>query len=251
MGISPAQVMEGIQARLSVRSQEFFEPQLEQLGFSKSQIENHSLTDLQLNLDSINEAIKHPESFGSLSFNVQADGRLYITKSKSDAHFEIGILPLLLDRKKLVLERIRVLSANEKIETIQDLVNNVEDEEVKKKIGKEIEGLRYESQRLREQSKEVEEGQSEERIKIQIDLARLNAEIFERRSKVWFSLLERESAATILGGVLLLIILVAHVTAIFSKFSIPEILNNAFLIILGYFFGQSTNKKRNCSTPSE
>ena len=169
---------------------------------------------------------------------------LYITKSKSDAHFEIGILPLLLDRKKLVLERIRVLSANEKIETIQDLVNNVEDEEVKKKIGKEIEGLRYESQRLREQSKEVEEGQSEERIKIQIDLARLNAEIFERRSKVWFSLLERESAATILGGVLLLIILVAHVTAIFSKFSIPEILNNAFLIILGYFFGQSTNKKQ-------
>jgi len=97
---------------------------------------------------------------------------------------------------------------------------------------------------LREQSKEVEEGQSEERIKIQIDLARLNAEIFERRSKVWFSLLERESAATILGGVLLLIILVAHVTAIFSKFSIPEILNNAFLIILGYFFGQSTNKKQ-------
>jgi len=41
-----------------------------------------------------------------------------------------------------------------------------------------------------------------------------------------------------------LIILVAHVTAIFSKFSIPEILNNAFLIILGYFFGQSTNKKQ-------
>jgi len=244
MGILSAQVMEGIQARLSARSQEFFEPQLEQLGFSKIQIENQSLTALQLNLDSINEAIKHPASFGSLSFNVQADGKLYITRSKSDAHFEIGILPLLLDKKKLILERIRVLSANEKIETIQDLVNNVEDEEVKKKIGREIEGLRYESQRLREQSKEVEEGQSEERIKIQIDLARLNAEIFERRSKVWFSLLERESAATILGGVLLLIILVAHVTAIFSKFSIPEILNNAFLIILGYFFGQSTNKKQ-------
>ena len=68
-------------------------------------------------------------------------------------------------------------------------------------------------------------------------------ELFERRSKVWFSLLERESAATILGGILLFIILITHVTAIFAKFSIPEILNNAFLIILGYFFGQSTQDR--------
>ena len=77
--------------------------------------------------------------------------------------------------------------------------------------------------------------------KTKTELERLKMELFERKSKVWLSLLERESAATILGGFLLLIILIVHVTAIFAKFSMPEILNNAFLIILGYFFGQSTN----------
>jgi hypothetical protein len=71
---------------------------------------------------SINEAIKHPESFGSLSFKLSAGGKVYVTNSKSDAQFEIGILPLLLDRKKFILERIRLLSSNEKIETIQDLI---------------------------------------------------------------------------------------------------------------------------------
>ncbi|MBD2103593.1 hypothetical protein [Leptolyngbya sp. FACHB-261] len=234
---------EAIRKRLAAQAQEYFEPQLAELGFSKSQIETQSLDELRQSLESINEAIKHPGSFGSLSFSVGAEGKIFVTSSKSNAQFEIGILPLLLDRKKLILEKIRILSSNEKIETIQDLINRVNNEEIKKKLEKEVNELRDEAQRLREQSKEVEQEQNQERVKSQADLAKLNIELFERRSKVWFTLLERESAATILGGILLFIILIAHVTAIFTKFSIPEILNNAFLIILGYFFGQSTNEK--------
>jgi hypothetical protein len=234
---------EAIRKRLAAQAQEYFEPQLAELGFSKSQIETQSLDELRQSLESINEAIKHPDSFGSLNFSVGAEGKISVTRSKSNAQFEIGILPLLLDRKKLILERIRILSSNEKIETIQDLINRVTNEEVKTKLEKEVNELRDEAQRLREQSKEVEKEQNQERAKSQAELAKLNIELFERRSKVWFTLLERESAATILGGILLLIVLVAQVAAIFTKFTIPEILNNAFLIILGYFFGQSTNEK--------
>lgn len=141
------------------------------------------------------------------------------------------------------MERIRTLSANEKIESIQNLIIKVSDEDLKVKLNQEVADLKSEAQCLREQSKEVDQEQVQEAIKTQADVERLKIELFERRTKVWFSLLERESAATIIGGILLLIIIVAHVTAIFSKFSIPEILNNAFLIILGYFFGQSTNDK--------
>ena len=151
---------------------------------------------------------------------------------------------VLLERKRLILDRIRTLSANEKIETIQDLINRVDDDEVKKNLEKEVNDLKIEAQQLREQSKEVEKEQNQERVKTQAELTRLSIEVFERRTKVWFSLLERESAATIIGGFLLFVIIVAQVGAIFwTKSPLPEIMNNAFLIILGYFFGQSTSQK--------
>ncbi|MEG3439505.1 hypothetical protein V0288_20425 [Pannus brasiliensis CCIBt3594] len=226
---------------LEEQIESFFESQLKDLGLAKDQIETQSLDELQQSLETVNQALKHPESFGTLRFKISAEVGAIITSSQSDAHFERGILQLLLSRKKLILERIRTLSANEKIESIQDLINKVDDEELKVKLNQEVVDLRSEAQRLREQSKEVDQEQTQEAIKTQTELERLKIELFERRTKVWFSLLERESAATIIGGILLLIILVAHVTAIFSKFSMPEILNNAFLIILGYFFGQSTN----------
>ena len=221
----------------------YFETQLRELGLSKTQIENQSLEQLRQSLETVNDAIKHPESFGTLSFKISAEVGAILTPTKSDAHFERGILQILLSRKRLILERIELLSADEKIESIQDLINKVSDEEVKVKLGQEIVNLRDEARHFREQAIEVEQEQTQEEFKIQTELARLKMELFERRSKVWFSLLERESAATILGGILLFIILITHVTAIFAKFPIPEILNNAFLIILGYFFGQSTKDR--------
>lgn len=227
-----------------------FEFQLRELGLGKDQIENQTLDELRQSLETVNEALKHPESFGTLAFKISGvAGVPILTPSRDEAHFERGVLQLLLSRKKLILERIRTISASEKIDSIQDLINKVNDDEVRDKLNQEVADLRDEAQRLREQSKEVDQKQTQEAIKTQTELERVKIELFERRSKVWFSLLERESAATILGGILLLIILVAHVTAIFSKFSMPEILNNAFLIILGYFFGQSTNdKSRRIST---
>jgi Fe2+ transport system protein B len=236
---------EAVRKRIATQAQEYFEPQLMEMGFEKIKIEAQSLQELRQNLDSINEAIKHPESFGTLGFALNARGTVYITKSKSDAQFEIGILPLLLERKKLILERIRLLSSNEKIETIQDLINHVEDEEIKKNLEKQVQDLKNESQGLREQTREVELEQNQERTKTQTELARLNVELFERKTKVWFSLLERESASTIIGGILLIIIVLVQAGSIFIRMRtpVPDIFNNAFLIILGYFFGQSTNKE--------
>jgi hypothetical protein len=221
-----------------------FEAQLKEIGLAKKQIETQSVDELQQSLETVNDALKHPESFGTFAIKISADSGIpYIASGKTDAHFERGILQLLLSRKRLILERIRTLSASEKIESIQDLISQVNDETVKNKLKQEVSALKDESQVLREQSKDVDQKQTQEAIRTQAELERLKMELFERKSEVWFSLLERESAATLLGGFLLLVIVIAHVTAIFSKFPIPEILNNAFLIILGYFFGQSTNDK--------
>lgn len=242
--INPTMKVKSMTESVDEQVRVYFESQLKEIGLSKNQVENQSLEELKKSLDTINEAIKHPESFGTLSFKISSEVGAILTPTKADAHFERGILQILLSRKRFILERIELLSANAKIESIQDLINEVTDEQLKVKLEQEIINLRDEARHFKQQTLEIDQEQTQEEFKTQTELARLKMELFERRSKIWFSLLERESAATILGGILLFIILVTHVAAIFAKFSIPEILNNAFLIILGYFFGQSTKDKR-------
>lgn len=102
-------------------------------------------------------------------------------------------------------------------------------------IQKLMESLREHSEELNRinQNKDKQQESYHERQKFE-------AEMLERKSKVWFRLLERESASTIIGGILLILIMGFHVISPFLKVTIPETLDNAFLIILGYFFGQST-----------
>ena len=149
----------------------------------------------------------------------------------------------LLSAKKIILDRLESTSSVQKIESIQDLISQVTDKKIQSKLHDEINGLRDDSEKLRALSQEVEEDKEKLDLKTRMSLERLSTETFERRSKVWFSLLERESSATILGGVLLLIITAAHVSAIFSKIEVPQIWNNILFIVLGYFFGQSKKDK--------
>ena len=90
--------LEDIRKRLTQQANTHFEPQLVELSLSKNQIRTQSLEELRQSLDSINEAIKNPQSFGVLGFSVDAEAGLYLTKSKSTAQFEVGILPLLLEQ---------------------------------------------------------------------------------------------------------------------------------------------------------
>ena len=81
-----------------------------------------------------------------------------------------------------------------------------------------------------------------EEIRAQMEHAKLSADLFERRSKVWLGILGRESVATIVGAVLLLILVFTEVVALLVGKDVPEILDNSLLIILGYFFGQTASR---------
>ena len=63
----------------------------------------------------------------------------------------------------------------------------------------------------------------------------------KNRSEIWQSWLARESVASIIGGVLLVLITIILLIAMFFKLTIPDIISNSFLVILGYFFGQATS----------
>lgn len=81
----------------------------------------------------------------------------------------------------------------------------------------------------------------ETEAKIKLEQQRIDG--LERKSKIWLSFLQRESAASIIGGIVLLMVTVALIGGmIFGAES--QILSNGFLVILGYFFGQSSSKNK-------
>lgn len=82
---------------------------------------------------------------------------------------------------------------------------------------------------------------SETEAKIKLEQQRIDG--LERKSKIWLSFLQRESAASIIGGIVLLMLTVSLISGmIFGRES--QILSNGFLVILGYFFGQSSSKNK-------
>jgi len=82
----------------------FFEPQLIALGLSKDQIGSQTAEELKQSLERVNDAIQNPNSFGKLRLRMTAEAGWVIAKADSDSNVEeVNILPLLLERKKLIL----------------------------------------------------------------------------------------------------------------------------------------------------
>jgi hypothetical protein len=82
-----------------------------------------------------------------------------------------------------------------------------------------------------------DQAQRKAQLDQQAELARI--EVFERRSRVLQTFLERQSVATIVGAVLLIAIFALIAVSSAFNTSVPELISNAFLVILGYFFGQA------------
>jgi hypothetical protein len=225
-----------------------FEPQLIALGLSSEQIERQEREELEQSLERVNESIRHPNSFGTLRLAADSEGGWYVAKGASDANIqEVNILPLLLERKKLILERLKSTRINEEILEAQNIVKNSDAAEISEEEKHQREKLIADLKKEQGQLKENAEAQKEEELKAKLALADLQvrAEIemkkAKARSEIWQSFLVRESVATIVGGCLLILITVVLLIAIFFKLTAPDIINNSFLVILGYFFGQAAN----------
>lgn len=224
---------------LQAQSRSFFEPQLVAIGLGKEQIERQALAELEESLERINDCIKHPESFGTLKVKMGGTGVLIIS---TEAQFEVGILPILLERKRSILDRITSLKGDEKIESLKDIIRESTDKNVQVEIDKQINELQLEIRRWQEKTREAEQAQMTAQFEQQSKLAQISADMFERRSKVWLSFLQRESVATIVGGLLLIVMTISIVVANFVGIATSELLSNAFLVILGYFFGQAVGR---------
>jgi hypothetical protein len=227
------------------KAREKFEPQLETLHLTENQINQQNLTELEGSLQHIDDTIKAPESFGTLKLTMTGAG-IKIADSQNKNAFEVDIIPLLLERKKLILERIRELKAKEQIVGLRDLAGKSLDNEIRTKIESAINEFKKQSEASYMQSQEVDARLQEEKYSEQ-QKARLSMEMAERKAEIWHKFLGKESVATLVGATILLLLTVIMVIAMFNELKITEILNNAFMIILGFFFSQAASKQQDRS----
>lgn len=222
---------------------DYFEPHLTRLGLSISQIENQNIDELNESLEKVNDAISHPDSFGTLNIRMTPSVGLVIAAGPAEAHINTNILPLLLERKSLILSRIKTIVGERKIDSLQALVATVADPQLRKDIEDEISLLAKQSQRLAEQESTVAQVQAEQIAVRDQALAKLQTEIFERRLRAWTGFFARESMATYIGAFLLVILTFVHIATMFIQVARPtEVVTNSYLLILGYFFGQSVTR---------
>jgi hypothetical protein len=74
----------------------------------------------------------------------------------------------------------------------------------------------------------------------QLELERGRADI---KTNWWQTRLGKESIAAIVGGLLLLALTTTLIVAVFTSVSVSEVITNAFLILLGSFFGSTTAQR--------
>lgn len=110
----------------------FFEPKLAALGLSVQQIESQDLPALEESRLRIDKLMEHPEQLGFFRARVSADATWFIAKSSADSQVETGALPILLSRKALILDRIKLLRPLDQLETLREEITNRVDDPAKR-----------------------------------------------------------------------------------------------------------------------
>lgn len=253
-------VADYIEKEMRRLSDDFFEPKLAQHGLSEADIEGMDRSRLQDALDRIDDALQNPEQFGVLPLKIDGEGfKLVPAAPTEEARFTLDAVPTLLSRKQFVLERLSAVTDSAKLSSLRELIEQVSDEQVRADLEGQLDALEDEvddKKRLRNAAasvataREQQSHEDAEEVATVLEGERLKLELLERRSAVWRSFLERESAATIIGAVLLVILAISLIAAMFVGTPVPEIVSSAFLLVLGYFFGQTTHELSAKQVPS-
>ena len=121
----------------------------------------------------------------------------------------------LLERKALILSRIKSLVGEKRVENLKDLVATVADPSLRDKIENEMSELAKQASLLAEQEAALSQAQSEQIAKRDDALSKLRAELFERRLRAWTGFLAKESMATYIGAFLLVVVTFVQIVALF------------------------------------
>ena len=229
--------------------QTFFETALRSIQLGDDQLKNQNYEELLDSLETINDAIRNPDSFGTMSLRFDAGVGMIITNLSSQAHVRIGVLPFLLQKKRYIMERLRAEKATIEIGTLKEELEQVTETPLKETLSQKIERLEEDANHWRKKAEEVPKVNLVEKLEYELQKNSMEIDRFERRSRVWQNWLARESVATFIGAFLVFAITIAFLIAAVTGYELPSVVVNAYFVILGYFFGQgAVNNLRENST---
>ena len=206
---------------------------LDQTNLSEEQIQAQTLPELKQSLERMNQLIENlKKSIDAAHF-----------KSELVGQASIYTMPLLLERQRMVIDRIRQLESEEEITKLvsvvrSDTATDVQQEiEKMKSMNETWVAISIANERARNEALEAANTVSEETLHRQGRAAATRG-----RWPALPKFIENESVPTIISAFLVVIIVLSLL--LFSLFHVttPQILNDAFLVILGYFFGQAIAK---------
>jgi hypothetical protein len=198
-------------------------------GLSPERISAMDEAQVQTALAWIEEAIAAPERFGVAYYRVVSEA----VNTVLMANIRYALFP----RKALLLERREALREEALARQLA---------EARERGASQEETLLVE--RVLEQFREQSEAQRQLRNQ-QADLQRMEAEGRNERANLtlrstlrqsWWS---RESVASIVGAGLLGVFGLSIAIGMWTNSKAPDLMGNAFLLVLGYFFGQSAERR--------
>jgi hypothetical protein len=202
------------------------------LGLDKDQISQQSIKQLGKSLHRIDGYIIHPESFLKQKFKDTVN---------SETLFKLNLLPILLERRMLVLDSIDELLSRREIANLRRLIKRISNVSVKSSVKKIINDLQIKNSILKKEYQKLE--------KLRIDIYSEQQQFLstfegstKRGDKTSKYFQSRESMTTLMLGILLILITLFIAIAPFVNIQVPDILNSTFFIILGFFFCQTIER---------
>ncbi|WP_103670643.1 hypothetical protein [Pseudanabaena sp. BC1403] len=208
---------------------------LSKLGLNEESIEKYNLADLKKSYAKLEDFQSDPNNFSDLNIPLtvfRKKPKIYI----SSRFFEL---------ERLILDRINLLSIEE-IRLIQEQFNESPENtyinaQTFNQTVKSLEDL-IENQKLLGEFYTNRNSFEQEIKRRELDLQEKEIEN-NNKMKYLDRILAKESVATLIGALIIVLIIGFQLLGIFcDKAKTPEILNNTLLIVLGFFFGQSSNK---------
>ncbi|WP_029923943.1 hypothetical protein [Nocardia otitidiscaviarum] len=141
------------------------------------------------------------------------------------------VYPYVVLRRNAIRHRVTAQILQDEMAEIKGAVEEkVDNPEVRKELSDMVSAIQKQQEELDAKLREQQDVESQEIRRV---------ELSERKWKMRKSILEREPAAVLIGGLLLVVITGALLVGMFTRIEAPEIVSSGFLLILGFFFGQT------------
>jgi len=140
-----------------------------------------------------------------------------------------------------ITKRIKEIEQSQSVESIEKLVEEIKDTDLKGRFEEQLIELKDTNKRL--EAELISLNEKKGLVSEEIEYSKHKTEMMEKKYNIFLKFLDKESVASLVGAILLLLMGISLIIMMFYEINPIQIVQSAFLLILGYFFGHSKNNK--------